>query len=578
MLISLRISNYVLMDDHRIEFHPGLNVLTGETGAGKSVILSALSLLTGERGSAEKVRDPNKDAILEASFELDSASSQRQSIHNVLDELGIPVDDDALLMKRVVSPEGRSRMFINNTQCLLKQMKELGERLVDIHGQHEHQSLLRKSTYTELVDAYGKENEILQIYKDAYQAWRGTKRKVDHIEQEERERLQREDLLRFQTGEISRAELVSGEETKLESRIKILRNAEQLNQAYQAIINRMSAANGTLEPLLDELDQLDMHIQHIAQMDESKNALAEQWQSAVIALREVCNELEQSASGWEFDPEELERLQQRRFLLRDLTHKYGSTVEDVLAYHQKILEELEQVQQAGVSRDELIQLEAKQAKALITTAQNLHKEREQKAKVISKTVTEELQALGMQGAVFVIRIEYRQAANGLDMGKAGTGAVGESGADDIEFLVTTIPGKEPKPLREVASGGEISRIMLALKCVFGEADPVGTMVFDEIDAGIGGETGEVVANRLAQLAAKKQIICITHLPHIASQADLNLRVGKEQRNGEVVSTVTPLQGKERENEIARMLGAQDSAASLKYARELLKSAGKKERS
>lgn len=570
MLISLRIVNYVLMEDHRIEFHPGLNVLTGETGAGKSVILSALSLLTGERGSAEKIRDPQKDAILEASFELEQNFSQYKKIHSMLDESGIPLDEDILLVKRVVSPGGRSRMFINNTQCLLKQMKDIGECLVDIHGQHEHQSLLRKSAYTGLLDAYGKNTNALENYQTAYRTWRETKRKLEHIEQEERERLQREDLLRFQVEEIAKAELVAGEETEIESRVKILRNAEQLNQACQTIVNRLTLAEEPFEPLLDELDQLETHLQDIAKMDDSKETLLEQWNTAVIDLREVCNELEQSSTGWEFDPEELEQMQQRRFLLRELIQKYGATVEDVLAYHQQITEELESLQKAAVSRDELIELEKQQANGVIKAAQSLHKEREKKAKTISKTVTAELQALGMQNAVFVITVTYRQSENGLDMGNDGIVVMGEHGADDIDFLVTTIPGKEPKPLRDTASGGEISRIMLALKCTFGEADPVGTMVFDEIDSGIGGETGEVVASRLTQLAEKKQIICITHLPHIASQADLNLKVGKEQRNGEVISTVTPLNGKDRETEIARMLGAEDSAASKKYARELIK--------
>lgn len=569
MLNSLRIVNYVLMEDHRIEFHPGLNVLTGETGAGKSVILSALSLLTGDRGSAEKIRDPKKDAILEASFELAPNTSLDQQIRNLLLESGIPLDEDVLLVKRVVSPGGRSRMFINNTQCLLKQMKEIGERLVDIHGQHEHQSLLRKSAYTELLDAYGKENKTLQNYQNAYHAWRETKQKLDHIEQEERERLQREDLLRFQVGEINQAEPVAGEEIELDTRIKILRNAEQLNQSCQTIVNRLTVAEEPFEPLLDELDQLESQLQAITKMDDSKEQLLEQWNNAVIAFREVCNELEHASKDWEFDPDELEQMQQRRFLLRELTQKYGATIEDVLDYQQKISEELENLKQAAVSRDELIQLEQEQIKELVKTAQALHKERDKKAKTISKTVTTELQTLGMQGARFEITVNFRNAENGLDMGEDGTVAVGDHGADDIDFLVTTIPGKEPRPLREVASGGEISRIMLALKCTFGEADPVGTMVFDEIDSGIGGETGEVVASRLTQLAEKKQIICITHLPHIASQGDLNLKVGKEQKNGEVISTVTPLTGKERENEIARMLGAEDSAASKKYARELI---------
>lgn len=569
MLNSLRIVNYVLMEDHRIEFHPGLNVLTGETGAGKSVILSALSLLTGDRGSAEKIRDPKKDAILEASFELPHQSQQAKQIHTVLDESGIPFDEDILLVKRVVSPGGRSRMFINNTQCLLKQMKEIGERLVDIHGQHEHQSLLRKSAYTELLDAYGKENKTLQDYQNAFHIWRETKQKLDHIEQEERERLQREDLLHFQVGEINQAEPIAGEEIELDNRIKILRNAEQLNQSCQTIVNRLTVAEEPFEPLLDELDQLESHLQAITKMDDTKEQLLEQWNNAVIAFREVCNELEHASKDWEFDPDELEQMQQRRFLLRELTQKYGATIEDVLDYQQKISEELENLKQAAVSRDELIQLEQEHIKELVKTAQALHKERDKKAKTISKTVTTELQTLGMQGALFEIVVNYRTAKDGVDMGKDGTVAVSEHGADDINFLVTTIPGKEPRPLREVASGGEISRIMLALKCTFGEADPVGTMVFDEIDSGIGGETGEVVASRLTQLAEKKQIICITHLPHIASQGDLNLKVGKVQNNGEVISTVTPLTGKERENEIARMLGAEDSAASKKYARELI---------
>ncbi|MBZ0255933.1 DNA repair protein RecN [bacterium] len=574
MLISLRISNFVLIDECRIEWHPQFNALTGETGAGKSVVISALSLLLGERASLEAIRNSENEAVIEAEFELSTTNGFAKSIFADLEQYGVPVEDNRLLIARRFSANGRSRIFINNTSCLLKTLQEIGERLVDLHGQHEHQSLLRKSAYLPLLDQCGDLAKSVETYQAAHSQWQEAQRALHELETDERERKQREDMLRYQCEEIKAAKLRPGEDAEIDARLNVIQFAEKLSDRCQTLIQSLSEGDDGREPLLDSLDRLDSAFTEMQTLDKQVESIAETWQGALISLREVSREVERYASELEFDPNELDQLQERRYLLKELKGKYGNTIEEILEHLERTAGELDRIEHADEEREQLEQEVNQKQKSVVDLGTQLHKQRVKTAKSITKKVQSELAALGMKNAEFQAEVKRRCSPDGVDAGEKEPVQFGPNGGDDVDFLITTIPGKPLRPLREVASGGEISRIMLALKCAFGEADPVPLMVFDEIDAGVGGETAEAVADRLTKLAQSKQIICITHLPQIASKAHSNLRVEKREDKSGLQSQVVALKGKEREKELARMLGAQDSAASQRYARELLQGSKK----
>lgn len=571
MLISLHVSNFVLIEDCRIEFHPGLNVLTGETGAGKSILAGALGLLVGERGSPESARDPEKDAVIEAEFAFDPASPHTREIQTLLDESGIPWDDEILLIKRILSPGGRGRIFVNDTSCLLKKLKDLGERLMDLHGQHEHQSLLRKSSYRPLLDRFGGYAPILEAYRTAYARWQEIRQRLHELETNERERRRREDTLRFQLEEIDKARLAEGEDERIAERLQVIQHAGRLSE-WCADAVRTLTGDDERPALLDELDRLETLLANLRRLDPRAAAILEMWQPAAISLREAARELQTYALSLEFDPAELEELQQRHYLLKNLKNKYGATVAEILQYREACRAELTRMDHLEKERETLQNEEADLRAQVVRWGRALHAERLQNAAATAGRIREELRSLGMDQAEFEIQTAYRRGAAGLDIGEEQPVLFGPDGGDEVEFLISTIPGRPPRPLREVASGGEISRIMLAIKCVFGQADAVPLMVFDEIDVGVGGRTADAVGERLAQLARGKQVLCITHLPQIASRAQRNLRVDKKEVNGRLISTVDVLKGKEREAELARMLGGEDLAASKKFARELLKGA------
>ena len=353
MLVSLRISNFILIDDCSIVFHPGLNVLTGETGAGKSIVVDALSLLVGERSTVETIRDTKRDAVVEAEFELKPEASQTPGILRLLDQFGIPMEENVLLIKRTLSSGGRNRFFLNNTQCLLKQLRELGILLLDLHGQHEHQSLLHKDGYLPLLDGFGSYTKTLVNYKETYANWTALRKKLAVLEEGERERVRRIETLQRQLDEITSAELKPGEEETIEERFHIIRHAERLNESCQTVLSALSEENKDCAAILDQLDQLESVLAEMAQWDPSLEAAVESWRTASIALHEISRDLQGYSQNLEFDPAELERLQQRRFLLRELFSKYGETIPEILEYQTAIQTELDQLQDTDQSRERL---------------------------------------------------------------------------------------------------------------------------------------------------------------------------------------------------------------------------------
>lgn len=572
MLRRLRIQNVLLIENADLEFGPGMTVISGETGAGKSILLAALGLVLGERATGDLIGPWGTDAVVEAAFELPPDSPIHGEVMRLLDEAGLATGDNLVVIRRILSGN-RSRAFINNGAALQKLVVDVAAHLVDLHGQHEHQSLLYPETYPSLID-HGLKPDIIKAYNEAYNSWHDLIGRLGNLERDERERRRQEDLLSYQINEIDAAELEPGEDERVEQRLKTVRHAETIRSALCELEQRVHG-DGDQPGILDELVRLERRLSDAAKYNENLASLLENWTSALTQLEDVARDLQACSDSIDDQPEQLQILEERHFLIQSLKRKYGSTLEEMLAFRDRQARELEEITNRERSTEALRKERPIREKQLLECSQALHDARARAAKKIAKEVESYLHQLGMERARFEIDVAYREDQDGLPLGNGLSIRPGPKGPDRIAFRLSTIPDRPPADLKDVASGGEISRIMLALKSVLGRADGVPTMVFDEIDTGIGGRISEVVADRLAALAQGEQIICITHLPQIAVRADANLAVRKEDREGKLVTFIESLTGKQREKEILRMLGGPEgSKSSQKYVREMLEKAGK----
>ena len=552
-------------------------MITGETGAGKSVLLAALGLVLGERASSDLVGPWGDEAIVEATFEFGDRSPVYAEVVPLLEDAGLETDEELVVIRRVLTRSGRSRAYINNGVALQKLVAAVAEYLVDLHGQHEHQSLLRPKTYAGMID-HGIEPRILTRYAKAYVAWRELIERLEVLEGDARERRQREDLLRFQIQEIDEASLEPGEDEQIEQRLRSARHAENIRSILAEIDHRLHG-DGEREGVLDSVAVLDRRLAEAIKYDESLSATADVLSGILSQMEEVGRDIQTYGDTIDTSPKELEALEERSFRMNQFKRKYGRTVEEILSFR-----DLQAGQLEGLSGDEreiqaLRDERPKCEKALIAAASALHDARTKAATRIAAEVEAHLGQLGMERARFEIAVDWREHENGLPVRKTLKIDPGPRGPDRIAFRLSTIPDRPLADLRDVASGGEVSRIMLALKSVLGRSEGVPTMVFDEIDTGIGGRMSEVVADHLAALAEGEQIICITHLPQIAVRAANSFAVRKSERGKHLVTEIESLSGKQREQEILRMLGAhEDSKSSQQYVRELLKQAGRRAKS
>lgn len=554
MLSELRIRNFALIDRLTVRLGPGLNVLTGETGAGKSIIVGALSLLLGERASADVVRAGEDRASVEGVFDV----AGREDVARILDERGIDPDDDGLLvLKREVAVEGRNRAWINGSPTTAAVLGELGRALVDLHGQHEHQTLLRRDEQRAILDAYAASALLLARVREAHGAASTLRREIAGLDARRREAAQRADFLRFQAEEIEAASLRAGEEEELEDEARRLSHSEELQALSGGLAD---AVSGSERALLHEVGSLRRQIDQLVRIDPAQNEVRELYESAYYALQELGERMERYAAGIEHDPRRLDEIRRRQDLLFRLKTKYGQTLEEVLQVGTRARAELDLLENAewelGALQKKLAAAEAELAAAAaeLTAARQAAMER------LSGEVSAVLPELGMGGGVF--RAERVPLAE-----------PGPFGAEEVEFRVSLNRGFDPKPLSYVASGGEMSRIMLAIKTILARLDSVPTLVFDEVDAGIGGKVGLQVGEKMREVAGTHQVFAITHLPQIASRAHVHLLVRKGERDGRTTTDVLPLEADDRVHEIARMLGGDpESAVSLEHARELLERA------
>ena len=550
MLSELRIRNFALIDQLSVRLGPGLNVLTGETGAGKSIIVGALGLLLGERASADVVRHGEDRASVEGVFDV----AGRDDIARALDERGLDADEGLLVLKREVVAEGRSRAWVNGSPTTVGVLGELGRMLVDLHGQHEGQTLLKREEQRAILDAYAANGPAAEKVRAAHVSVVETERELQTLETRRREAAQRADYLRFQADEIEKADLRPGEEEELEDEARRLTHSEELTSLSGGLYDALVAGE---QALVSELGGIRRALDSLVRIDPSQAELQELYDNAYYALQEIGDRMERYGANIEHDPARLDEIRRRQDLVFRLRSKYGGTVEEIAEIGRQARAELDLVEGAGFEAAALQKRLDAALQARASAAADLTARREKAVKKLSREVSAVLPELGMAGGVFAAVV----------VPLAGPGP---HGAEDVEFRVALNKGFEPKPLSFVASGGEMSRIMLALKTILARLDSVPTLIFDEVDAGIGGRVGLQVGDKMREVAASHQVFAITHLPQIASRAHLHLLVAKRERAGKTTTEVTPLETASRVHEIARMLGGDpESAVSLEHARELL---------
>jgi len=561
MLKELNIKNFAIIDQLRVEFTAGLNVFTGETGAGKSIVVDALNLALGERASADLIRTGCQEAVVEAAFELNGRATKE--IKDLLGEQGIEMESgEDLIIRRVLATSGKNKVYINGSLANLATLSALGATLADIHGQHEHQSLLSLERQMEMLDSFGSLDGLRETLFQAYRRLQDIRKELTELESGERDRAQREDMLRFQKNEIEASQLKSGEDEALASEQKLLSNSEKIAGLSRAADEALYSSD---HAALTELKKAVTNLREIAAIDDRLKPVLELCEAGRAQIEEAAREVSAYAEKVEFDPDRLEQIGDRLDLIQKLKKKYGGTIDDVVAFGERAAAELERMER---STEEIVRLqkEVQTIKSGLTSqAQTLTKKRGSAARDLEKKVEAELMHLGMKKTVFTVKITQEAGDDTLDGHK-----LGPRGADRVEFLISPNPGEEPKPLAKTASGGELSRIMLALKTILVEGDPIPTLVFDEVDAGIGGAVAEEVGKKLKRVAAKRQVFCITHLPQIASMAASHYGVSKSVKKDRTSTEVKLLDKQERVDEIARMLGGKTiTDATITHAQEMI---------
>lgn len=552
MLAELTIRNFAVIRDTRLEFATGFNALTGETGAGKSIVIDALGAVLGERVSSDLVRTGAERAYIEATFDLSDLSSQAELAAALL-EYGIELDvTEPLALSRDITAAGRSTARINGRALTAAALTEISQLLVDIHGQSDHLSLLRPEAQLDLLDRYAGALELRAEVRAQVRAWRELRRRLQRFDDEARERAQRLDLLRFQSEEIGAAQLRPGEDADLRRERSLLINAEQLaTQAAQAYA--LLSADEATGPAgaLDRLRLAEAQLEAMAAIDDALLPLAAQLRDALFALEDVGLELREYGERLLFDPERLAELDDRLELLRGLTRKYGPVIEDVLDYAERIQHEIEELEGQGLDLDQLRDAERQAAADLAELARALSQRRQAAAGELAAQVEQTISELNMGRAAFDVRFARGADPDGILLDGEPV-AVDESGVDRIAFYLAANRGEEPRPLARVASGGETARLMLALKSILSDVDATPTLVFDEIDVGVGGRSGQVVGEKLWNLTGHHQVIVISHLPQVAAFADRHLRMVKAETDGRSETSAELLEHSTSIDEIAEM--------------------------
>ena len=555
MLLELVVENYAVVERLRVPFHAGLNLLTGETGSGKSIVVDALGLLLGARASADMIRTGESRARVGGIFDVrDQAAARR-----ILEPAGLEIEEGELLVEREILANGKSRAFVGSRPVSAALLRDLAPCLAEIHGQHDQQLLFSADAQCEMLDAFAAHRDLLDRISGLYSAWRSPAAELEELERSEQEKLRLLDLWSFQRKEIEAAALQPDEDAALENERRILQNVQRLEEAagtaYGAVYDGDDSALSRVRLAVKRLDEL-------CRIDRSLEALREHLQAADLSLQEAAYGLRDYLGRLEANPGRLEEVETRLAAIDRLKRKYGPTIAQTLTFLEETVRQIAALEHSGERMDELRRARQRLASEFETLSRELRDRRTAAARRLEKRVEAELAQLSMERTVF--RVEIAEAAWSAH------------GADRVEFLVSPNLGEAPRPLDKVASGGEISRIALALKTCLAApkrsaGDAVRTLVFDEVDAGVGGSAAECVGRRLKKLAGATQVLCVTHLPQIASFADHHYRVEKRESKGRTVAVLEELDADGRTREIGRMLSGQKlTPEALKNAEQLIR--------
>jgi len=550
MLQELSIKNFALIEELHISFDKGLNILTGETGAGKSIIIGAIGLILGGRASSEVVRKGSDLCEVTGLFEI----KENGRLKEMLTEKGLLSQEEEFVLKRELSRQGRSRCLLNGQIITLGMLEEVGNYLVDVHGQHEHQALLKPGVATDLLDEFGALMELRKRIEDTYRRFREKARQLEELRASEKQREQQIDLYQFQTKEIDQANLSIEEEEALDKEYVVLSNAEKLNQLSQELYHHVYEGAGSIT---EKMALVERGLERLVAIDETLKDGLKEMGEVKYRMDEMAVMIRDYARKIEFNPQRLEAILERKELINRLRRKYGNAIKDILNYRKEAQVKLDRLVNSAESMEEITSEVKRLEEQLVQEAGKLSHERKIAGAKLKKETEQELKELGMEKVRFDVEIEQ--------------GEIKSTGWDEVQFLVAPNVGEDLKPINRIASGGEISRIMLGLKTILARADKIPTLIFDEIDTAIGGRIAQVVGRKMRGLSPAHQVICVTHLPQIAVFASNHYYVGKEISAGRTKTLVDLLDKKGRENEIARMLGGERlTELTLKHAREMIR--------
>lgn len=554
MIERLYIKNFALIEELTLDLSENFNILTGETGTGKSIVVDAVSLLLGGRGQSELIRTGADRAVVEGVFRFPSDSQ----VFQLLSDLGIENEEEGIILTREISVGGRNTCRINGRTLTLGLYRTIGLALVDIHGQHDHQSLLQSDKHLQILDQFGGNGQVIlnREVKAQFEHWYSAKKELEELLNREKDRLQRMDFITYQLKEIEGAKFKIGELEELVRESNLLSNAEKistnLNTAYQQIFGGERGISA-----YDLLSKAILSLNEVKKYDDEINKKINELEPVLYVLEEMGTDLRYYLEGLEFSPSRLEEVERRLQTLKDLCKKYGPSPEDVLEYRKKIKEELDYWERSTERAGELESLVGTKQQEYQKRAEALSQQRRKLAGILEERVMTELMELAMPNTRFAVQFKACEA--------------GPRGVEQVEFLISPNPGEPLLPVTKIASGGELSRIMLAIKTILAGLDGIDTMIFDEIDSGIGGKAAQKVAEKLEKISEKQQVICVTHSPLIAALADHHLLLEKDVRDGRTKTVIKYLSSEERVEELARMLGGELQTSELKqHALKILK--------
>lgn len=560
MLLELRVKNFALIEKLEINFKKGLNVLSGETGAGKSIIIGALEMLLGGRASREVIRSGNDKAYIEAVYD----PIELKKINEILKEYGIEPDSEILLFSREIKRNGRNRSRINGQSATLSMIRKISSHLVDIHGQHEHQSLLDVKLHLDFLDDFiGSDIDTLKSeVATEYAKIRDIEKELEELQIDEGEKAREIDLLEFQINEIDDASLKSGEFEKLQKRYRKLSNIEEIFSTTGMIHNNINGDDFQNEGILNKIGSFMTELDNFKEYDDKLNNFYSQIKDIYYLLQDFGYEIREYNEELDFDKEKLKDIEKRLDIINSLKKKYGSTVNKILVYKKEMEEKRDNLKEQDQLIDKLEKKKKDLEKDYYKKAEKLSKIRKKSAKNLELRIKEELVDLAMKDVIFEVDFQKNRPQ--------------KTGIDNIEFLISPNPGEELKPLVQIASGGELSRIMLAFKTIIADIDKVDTLIFDEVDSGVGGKTAQKMAEKLAVIANKRQVVCITHLPQIASMSDQHYFIDKRTEKNNTYTTIYQLDNDGKTKELARMLGGvKMTKTTVEHAEEMLKMAENK---